>query len=89
MKKYAVVKDSLVTNIIVFEDNVTDETLENIKTAEGADELVLADGHPAAAIGGTWNGTIFMTEDGRVNEDWDLPDIPEPMLVELRTILNQ
>jgi hypothetical protein len=88
MKKYAVVKDSLVTNIIIFADDVTDDLLEQIKTDQGADQLVLADGHPAAAIEGTWDGNIFMTKDGQVNEDWDLSDIPEPMLVELRTILN-
>ena len=88
MKTYAVVKDSLVTNMIIFEDNVTEELIEHFKNIDDADELVLADGHPAAAIDGTWDGTKFTTKDGLVNEDWDLSNMPNEILTHLRTMLD-
>lgn len=70
MKTYAAIKDSSVVNIIVFDDDVTSEVLSNFTQELGVDELILADGHPAARIGGNWDGVKFITEDGKVNEDF-------------------
>jgi hypothetical protein len=88
MKNYALVKDGIIFNIAVFEDDASDDLFEHIKQINGADEIVLADGHPAAAIDGTWDGTKFTTKDGLVDEDWDLSQLPSQMLTELRTILG-
>ena len=70
MKKYALVKDGTVENVILFDDDVSDETLTKFKELHLANEIINIDEHPAAMIGGTWDGSIFTTPDGKVNEDW-------------------
>jgi hypothetical protein len=77
MKRYAVVKDSLVVNVIIFDDDVTSELLTTFTQELNADELVLAEGHLAARIGGTWDGVKFTSEDGKVDEDFILVDLDE------------
>jgi hypothetical protein len=54
---YAFIKNNEVINVAVFEDSVTQETLEHFKNEFGVDILVIA--NEKTAIGGTFDGEKF------------------------------
>ena len=59
MMSYAFIKDSVVINVLVF-DETTDEILKNFCVTHGADAAVPCEDR-TAYIGGLWDGTDFIS----------------------------
>ena len=57
-KVYAVIKDSVVINVIIF-DNPSQELIDYFKDMYSADLIMDVDGDIYCAIGGTWDGIKF------------------------------
>jgi len=64
MINYACIKDGVVVNTLIFEENNT-ELIESVKETFSYDELVIFDADLIVNIGYLYNGTDFYKEAGK------------------------
>lgn len=73
---YAFIKNNQVVNVAVFEDSVTEQTLDHFKNESEVDTIILA--NEKTAMGGTFDGTKFWLPQPypswiKGEEDWQAP----------------
>lgn len=59
---YAFIKNSIVDNVVVFDDSATSELIEQFRLSQNADETQLIPDYfnSGIGIGATWNGVKFI-----------------------------
>lgn len=55
----ALIKDNVVINVAVFEDSASDELVNEIRIANGADLAINTNSYPGVGINHTWHGDHF------------------------------
>lgn len=86
MKNYAFIKDNTVVNVAVFEDDVTEETLDFFKLEHNVDLIILSDEN--TVMGGAYIDNQFRPHQPFQSWNWDKEDkkwaapVPMPMPTE-------
>ena len=60
-KNYALLKDNVVVNIVVFDDDASPELMQSITEANNATDYLSCDEYGLTTIGGTFDGTRLWT----------------------------